>query len=141
MKRKYLIVIIGIIIAFVSFALYFINKDNAKPTSKIEGLTFLIKNGTLTKTSATIEIKNNSNFNYTFGEDYTIEKKKFGRWKKNKTVEKDVWWNSVENVISNNEQYEKNINWQNIYGTLEKGNYRLVKEINGTRVAVEFSIE
>ena len=130
MNKKSLITFSIVIVSLILLGLYLIIKDNAKTVSEIEGLTFLINDGTLTNTSATIEIKNNS-----------IEKKRNGKWKKNKTIKKDVWWDAVEIVVSKNEHYKEDINWLSIYGKLKKGKYRLVKEINNTRVAVEFSID
>ena len=100
-----------------------------------------IKNDTLTNSSVGIIITNNSDKICEFGDEYLLEKKEFGIWKKLKALHKDIWWNANTQELLIGEKYEENINWEDNYGILKKGEYRLVKIINDERVSVEFTIE
>ena len=92
-------------------------------------VTLSIKEGTLTKTGATLILTNNSEKNFSYGEPYEIEVKK-----------DDVWHKSVEIELD----------WEEGYGVLPSGTYRIIKDIdyeqtNGNfqifTIASEFTIE
>lgn len=138
--KKICLSIIAIVAVFV-LIIYAVNKDTAPAVSNIDGIFIFIKEGTLTKTSATIIITNNSDQIYTFGEEYVLEKKVLGKWKTMKLLSKDVWWDLVNYQVGVQDELEKEVNWESLYGELKNGTYRLVKEIDEKRIAVEFTID
>ncbi len=138
--KKICLSIIAIVAVFV-LIIYAVNKDTAPAVSNIDGIFISIKEGTLTKTSATIIITNNSDQIYTFGEEYVLEKKVLGKWKTMKLLSKDVWWDLVNYQVGVQDELEKEVNWESLYGELKNGTYRLVKEIDKKRIAVEFTID
>ena len=105
-----------------------------------------IKEGTLTNKSATLILTNNSDKNFQYGTPYEIEIKKDGEWHK---INVELNFTMPAFQLSARENREIEINWENGYGKLEKGIYRIIKGINYEyeegkykpfNIAVEFTI-
>ena len=105
-----------------------------------------IKEGTLTNKSATLILTNNSDKNFQYGTPYEIEIKKDGEWHK---INVELNFTMPAFQLSARENNEIEINWENGYGKLEKGAYRIIKEIDyeyeegkykSFNIAVEFTI-
>lgn len=113
-------------------------KNNTVKVSEFDGVSIEIKEGTLSKTGATIIITDLSgNQNY-YGEWYQIDIKVNNKWKK--LISNDTWYNLMALTVGEDNIIEFEINWENTYGKLEKGKYRLIKEINNDYIGVEFEI-
>ena len=106
-----------------------------------------IKDGTLTSKGAVLILTNNSDLNYKYGEPYEMEIKENGEWYK---INVKLNFNLPAYVLKANEAEEIEIKWENDYGKLAPGNYRILKEIiqekdDGTfdtfYVSVEFTIK
>ena len=106
-----------------------------------------IKEGTLTNKSATLLLTNNSDNNIQYGTPYEIEIKKDGEWHK---INVELYFNLSLFQLSANESKEIDLDWENGYGKLAKGTYRIIKEIDYEyeegkyetfNVAVEFTIQ
>ena len=109
-------------------------------------VTMTIKDGTLTNKSATLILTNNSDKNFQYGTPYEIEIKKDGEWHK---INVELNFTMPAFQLSARENNEIEINWENGYGKLEKGTYRIIKEIDyeyeegkykSFNIAVEFTI-
>lgn len=105
-----------------------------------------IKDGTLTETGATLILKNKSDKNFQYGNPYEIEIKKDGEWHK---INVELNFTLPAFILGAMESKEIELDWQNGYGKLAPGEYRIIKEIsfendNGTfdkfGVSVEFTI-
>lgn len=105
-----------------------------------------IKEGTLTNKSATLVLTNNSDNNFQYGNPYEIEIKKDGEWHK---INAELYFNLLLFQLSAKESKEIELDWENGYGKLAKGTYRIIKEIDYEykegkyetfNVAVEFTI-
>ena len=101
-----------------------------------------IKEGTLTKTSATIQITDNNEEPYSYGEWYRIDKKENEQWKELDTIDNQT----VPEISLPMLEYgkvERNLEWSDVYGELEQGEYRIVKRPVGenSEIYVEFTIE
>ena len=105
-----------------------------------------IKEGTLTNKSATLVLNNNSDNNFQYGNPYEIEIKKDGEWHK---INAELYFNLLLFQLSAKESKEIELDWENGYGKLAKGTYRIIKEIDYEykegkyatfNVAVEFTI-
>ncbi len=105
-----------------------------------------IKEGTLTNKSATLVLTNNSDKNFQYGNPYEIEIKKDGEWHK---INVELNFDIPAFPLSSKESKEIEINWENGYGKLEKGTYRIIKGIDyeyeegkykSFNIAVEFTI-
>ncbi len=105
-----------------------------------------IKEGTLTNKSATLVLTNNSDNNFQYSNPYEIEIKKDGEWHK---INAELYFNLLLFQLSAKESKEIELDWENGYGKLAKGTYRIIKEIDYEykeekyetfNVAVEFTI-
>ena len=105
-----------------------------------------IKEGTLTNKSATLVLTNNSDENFQYGNTYEIEIKKDGEWHK---INVELNFDMPAFPLSSKESKEIELNWENGYGKLAKGAYRIIKGINYEyeegkyetfNVAIEFTI-
>ena len=105
-----------------------------------------IKEGTLTNNGATLIVTNNSDKNFQYGTPYEIEIKKDGEWHK---INVELNFTMPVFQLSARENKEIEINWENGYGKLAKGTYRIIKGIDyeyeegkykSFNVAVEFTI-
>ena len=105
-----------------------------------------IKEGTLTNKSATLILTNNSDKNFQYGNPYEIEIKKDGEWHK---INVKLNFDMPAFPLSSKESKEIELDWENGYGKLAKGTYRIIKGINyeyeegkykSFNIAVEFTI-
>ena len=105
-----------------------------------------IKEGTLTNKSATLVLTNNSDKNFQYGNPYEIEIKKDGEWHK---INVELNFDMPAFPLSSKESKKIELDWENGYGKLAKGTYRIIKGINYEyeegkyetfNVAIEFTI-
>ena len=105
-----------------------------------------IKEGTLTNKSATLVLTNNSDKNFQYGNTYEIEIKKDGEWHK---INVELNFDMPAFPLLSKESKEIELDWENGYGKLAKGTYRIIKGINYEyeegkyetfNVAIEFTI-
>lgn len=76
--------------------------------------------------SVTLTITNASDKEYTYGAMSAIETQKDGAWEEVKPVA-DLMWIEIAYVIAPDESNEEKVTIKANYGTLEPGNYRIVK--------------
>ena len=121
------------------------NKSNIKISQNDVIMT--IKEGTLTNKSATLVLTNNSDKNFQYGNPYGIEIKKDGEWHK---INVELNFDIPAFQLPSKESKEIELNWENGYGNLATGTYRIIKGIDYEyeegkyetfNVAVEFNIE
>lgn len=125
-----------------------IKKDvsNDNTLNEIDGVTMSISEGTLTRKSADIVIKDTTAKENIYGEEYRIDKKVNNKWQELDAVKSDYAWNSIGYYVDENNELNMKINWEWLYGTLTDGEYRIVKNTGvalGSRYyfSVEFVIE
>ena len=120
------------------------NKSDIKISQN--DVTMIIKDGTLTNNGATLILTNNSDKNFQYGTPYEIEIKKDGEWHK---INVELNFTMPAFQLSARENKEIEINWENGYGKLAKGTYRIIKGIDYEyeegkykpfNIAVEFTI-
>lgn len=140
MKKRVIIVLSSLVVFVLAITCAIVLIPNyAEPIDLAEDITMEIKEGTLTKTGATIVITDLSGMNNTFSKEFRIDQKRGGKW----YTLKDKSKNEV-NVVAGQEEdkkLEQELNWEKNYGTLSDGYYRIVKKINNKDIVVEFEIE
>lgn len=88
-----------------------------------------LKVDTLSKSGATFILKNGTEEECFYGDDYYLEKKENGSWKKVSTLTGEpLVWTFIARLLRPGEQKEITINWKNGYGELKSGTYRILKE-------------
>ena len=86
-----------------------------------------IKDDTLTNKGATFIIENNSDKLVGYSESYHLEIKDNNEWHILKTINDAEFNEPLWNLESNNTK-EIEVNWEYIYGNLEAGEYRFIKD-------------
>ena len=121
------------------------NKSDIKVSQNDVIMT--IKEGTLTNKCATLVLTNHSDKNFQYGNPYEIEIKKDGEWHK---INAELDFDMPAFQLSAKESKEIELDWENGYGKLAKGTYRIIKEIDyeykegkyeTSNIAVEFTIK
>ncbi len=107
--------------------------------SEIANITMTIDN--VTPTGATILITDNTGEENVYGEWYRIEKFENETWQEVEVVAENPVFTAIGYLLDENNQLELQVNWDWLYGSLNSGRYRLIKEINHKYIAVEFTIE
>ena len=82
---------------------------------------------TLKKTKATFILKNDSDVNITYGNEYKIEKKSADNWQE---LEGKLDFDLPANNLKYMDSVVLKFDWKNGYGSLDKGLYRLVKNVS-----------
>lgn len=136
-KSKMFVIIVGVFLILI-IALICTNNINKN------NVVMDIKKETISKTGATIILKNNSDNIYEYGEEFVIEKKENGEWQKLEYLN-GAGFIEPAYELGRRKERELKIDWSNIYGELEEGTYRFSKEISGTSghkdIWVEFTIK
>ena len=121
------------------------NKSNIKISQNDVIMT--IKEGTLTNKCATLVLTNHSDKNFQYGNPYEIEIKKDGEWHK---INVELNFDMPAFQLSAKESNEIELDWENGYGKLARGTYRIIKEFDyeykegkyeTSNIAVEFNIK
>lgn len=146
MKKNLIILLISIlgVIGIIALSTIAANKPKTY-MDQLENVSMKIKEGTLTKTGATVIITDTSNADHTYGLEYRIDKMENNEWIPLKMKPEKYGWKLIGYHVDENNQLEMEHDWDFLYGELEEGHYRLVKNMslpeNGEMVTHEFSAE
>ncbi len=146
MKKRVVIVVSVLVLFVVLLALLICFKPKEiKNLNLAENITMKIKEGSLTNTGATVIITNLSsdeNVNL-INSEFKIDYKKNEKWYRLESkIKHEVTVMTGENVVDNKDNtYTQEINWERYYGKLDKGHYRIVKEVKtDLYIAAEFDV-
>lgn len=141
MKKGLIILMVLVILIVISVAIFIILNKSMFNKGGSE-ITMTIEEGTLTRTSATVIIKDN-NKEHSYGENYSIEKKENEDWIPVKQIGQHSFLLISMGTLTGELKF--NLDWAERYGELENGEYRIVKSVDtaeGKReLYVEFVIE
>ena len=142
--KKVLIVLLSTILVILSscFIEEKIESSRRIEMNSIDGINMVIKDGTLTKTGASIIITDTTNQDNTYsgGCDYRIDKKINNNWQEMKKI-KNLPYTMQAFIVDENNKLEFDIDWSITYGELETGEYRLVKNTDIENKLYEFTVE
>jgi hypothetical protein len=106
-----------------------------KPTTfgtvnNFEGVTMTVKEETVSSSKLTLIFKNDSDSQCIYGEDFILEKKLNEKWYQVPVVIKGNYgFNTIGYNLASGETREFTVDWKWLYGSLDKGEYRIVKDI------------
>lgn len=118
-----------------------VTEDQITDTTTLEPTTFesinnltdvdmTIVEGSVSPTGLTVNFKNNSGNPYTFGDFFILEKKINDMWYQVPvTVEGDYGFHSIGYSLGAEDSRDFEVDWSWLYGSLEAGEYRIVKDI------------
>ena len=149
MKKRVIVICGVLIICIIGVIVITLLKSNEAEFNPMDNVTMEIVEGTLTNTGATIVITDLSGEDNTYGESYRIDKLEDDKWYELKDiVDGNVGWNMIGYKINDNNELTMEVDWEWLYGPLERGEYRIVKSVSNTKnsyddrqVAAQFTIE
>lgn len=139
MKNKIITTTIILVVALLLGLMIFLPKEES--LNEIETITMEIKENTLTSKSATIIIKDTSKEKNTFGEAYRIDKKVNNTWKELEPIVENHAFNLIGYEVNKDHELQLKVKWENLYGELSAGQYRIVKKVNNQYFSTEFIIK
>jgi hypothetical protein len=114
----------------------------------LDGVTMNVKEETVSTTGLTVTFENHTDKRSIYSEDFLLEKKIDGKWYQVPIILDNYGFNEPGYEI--NPTSEWTVDWDWLYGSLDSGEYRIVKSVldfRGTgdydehHLAAEFSID
>lgn len=96
------------------------------------------KDGTATPSGVTLALENVTSNEYTYGEDYTVQRKTDYGWTDVVPVLDNYGFEAIGYVLSPMGSNEIMVDWEWLYGKLPAGDYRIVKEAHFLRSPGDF---
>lgn len=125
-------------------------KTQIETLSDSADVSMEIAEGSITPTGFTIIFENNSDKSIIFEDDFIIETRVEEEWYQLPMLISDYDFSSVGCKMPYKQSKELSADWKNLYGDLERGEYRILKEVtdlsepnnyNKECLAVEFKID
>ena len=146
MKKRVIIVlgVLVLLIVILALIIYFKPRE-IKNINLAENITMKIKEGSLTNTGATViitDLSGDENLDL-ISKEFKIDYKKNDKWYRLESkIKNEVTVMTTDNAMENGDNtYTQEINWERYYGKLDKGHYRIVKEVKtNLYIAAEFDI-
>lgn len=145
--KKRVIILLGVLVLLIvilALIIYFKPRE-IKNINLAENITMKIKDGSLTNTGATViiaDLSGDENVDL-INRKFKIDYKKDDKWYRLESkIKNEVTVMTTDNVMENGDNtYTQEINWERYYGKLDKGHYRIVKEVKtNLYIAAEFDI-
>lgn len=150
-KMVFVILLCGVLILTMTGCVKTKNKLDIGNKSNIKALKndviMTIKDGTLTNKSVTLVLINNSDKKIQYGSSYEIEIKKNDEWHK---INAELNFTLQLFILESKKKNEFELNFEDGYGKLPSGTYRVIKKIDKEKedgvfdsfyVAAEFTIK
>jgi hypothetical protein len=127
-----------------------------KPTqyetvNNFAGVTMTVNNGTASSTELTVLFENNTDSQCIYGEYFSLEKTVNERWYQVPVaIDGDYGFNAIGYDLPSRDVREHVVEWEWLYGSLDTGDYRIVKDILDFResgdydtyfLAAEFTVD
>ena len=107
--------------------------------NNLDGVTMMAKKETVTSTGLTVVFENSSNKQIIYGDSYFLEKKINEIWYKVPTsIGSNYEFTDIGYGLDASEIQEWEVNWEWLYGSLNSGEYRIVKYILDFRAAGDY---
>lgn len=123
------------IMIYLIFTLSGCNSIDLKPTTydtvnNFDGVSMTAKEETVTHTNLTLVFENKSNNQCIYGNSFLLEKNISGRWYQIPVaIDDNYGFDDIGYVLNPGENGEWTVDWEWLYGSLDEGEYRIVKEV------------
>ncbi|PKM49669.1 MAG: hypothetical protein CVV02_15070 [Firmicutes bacterium HGW-Firmicutes-7] len=98
--------------------------------NNFDDVTMIVKKGSESSTKLTVTFENNTNSECIYGDYFCLEKKINDLWYQVPvTIAGDYGFNSIGYNLAAGDMGEMLVDWNWLYGSLETGEYRIVKDI------------
>lgn len=106
-----------------------------------EGVSLTVQEENLSATKGVFLLKNDTDHDIVYLDAYHMEKKDSeGNWEEFVGTASATWSDETKTVAAGAEE-ELSINWKTLCGSIGKGEFRLVIEVDGYPIAAEFTRE
>ena len=113
--------------------------NSHEAVNNLEGVTMRIKEGTVSSTGMTVVLENKTDKQITYGDPYSLEKNMDGKWFEVADIlDGNYGFNDIGYGVEPLSTSEWEVDWEWLYGKLDKGKYRLVKYVLDFRQAGDF---
>lgn len=146
--KKHIYVCIFLLIFIILFAAC--SKKGARNDMEATGFELVnnfdhvsmeVKKEGLSSKGITLIFENNSDKNCIYGEFFSLEKSIDGKWYGLPVVvEGDYGFNDIGYKLNPGEVEEFQVKWEWLYGSIENGHYRIVKDISDFRGSGDFDV-
>ena len=99
-----------------------------------------VKKDSVTANGAVITLLNKEDKDYQYGQQYFIQKYEEGRWYHVPYVIEDFGLEDIAYELEKDSKSEFTIDWNWLYGSLEIGEYRIVKDIMDFRATGDYDV-
>ena len=107
--------------------------------NNLEGVTMSAREETVSPTGLTLTLVNNSDRQCIYGEHYVVEKKiNQGWYQVPVVVEGDYGFVDIGYDLPPGDEQDWDVDWEWLYGSLDAGEYRIVKDILDFRATGDF---
>lgn len=107
--------------------------------NNFDGVTMTVKKGTVSSTELTLAFENCSKSQCIYGEGFGLEKKINGSWYQVPVaIDGNYGFHSIGYNLASGDNGERVVKWGWLYGNLDTGEYRIVKDILDFRGTGDF---
>ncbi len=144
-KKLLTMILIGVLIFALSSCSADMPENNSdieteyEAVNAFEGVTLGVKEGSITPEGLTLVFHNNQDKEHIYSSFYCIERKNGDKWTKIAYVtEENVGWDDMAYIVPANQSVEEAVDWDWLYGSLNAGEYRIIKEVLDYEAAGEY---
>ena len=103
--------------------------------NNLNGVAMIVKERVVSSTKITLILENSSKLPILYGEPYSLEKKIDGKWYQVPVLigGDHFAFDDIGYELPPSHRNEQEVNWDTLYGDLQKGEYRIVKGVLDTR--------
>lgn len=98
-------------------------------TNNFENVSMAIKDNTVSPVELTLVLENNSDAHCIYGQYFIVEKNIEGAWYQVPTIIDNYGFDDIGYELLPDTSEEWSVNWEWLYGSLDEGDYRIVKNI------------
>ncbi|WP_407272462.1 immunoglobulin-like domain-containing protein [Radiobacillus sp. PE A8.2] len=107
--------------------------------NNLEGVTMIVKDGKVSTTGLTVTFENKADKECIYGEYFMLEKKIEGSWYQVPvTLDGNYGFNDIGYELNASDVSEWTADWEWLYGSLDTGEYRIVKDVLDFRKAGDY---
>lgn len=107
--------------------------------NNFDGVNMTVKEETVSSTGLIVVIENNSDSQCIYSEDFVLEKKIKGSWYQVPVIiGEDYGFNDIGYNLASEENEEWAVEWDWLYGSLDTGEYRIIKNVLDFRDTGDF---